>query len=48
MTKTTDDIIYNTTATAAIKQYDPYKSSGIDGIYPVLSQKGINTLNKSI
>ena len=37
-------IVNDTTVKEAVKQFDPFKSPGIDGIYPALLEKGIDTL----
>ena len=39
-----DRIINTTTIIAAVKQFQPVKSPGADGIYPILLQKGISLL----
>ena len=42
--QTLTKIVNETTVRTAVKLFDPYKSPGTDGIYPVLLQKGIETL----
>ena len=42
--ETIGKIINDTTVRSAIKLFSPYKSPGIDGIYPILLQKGIDIL----
>ena len=42
--ETLDRIVNTTTIIAAVKQFQPVKSPGADGIYPILLQKGISLL----
>ena len=39
-----DDIINDRTIVEAVRAFKPYKAPGIDGIYPILLQKGIDIL----
>ena len=39
------EIINHNTVSAAIQAFDPFKSPGLDGIYPVMLQKGIRILS---
>ena len=39
------EIINHETVCAAVNEFDPYKSPGFDGIYPIMLQKGIRFLS---
>lgn len=43
-----DEIINEQNMQWAVSSFQPYKASGVDGIYPIMLQKGMGELNKML